>query len=301
MRLVTYEDANGRHVGAVIEGDRVVDLGSVAQDMIELIEQGDAGLERARQAVQSGGSNAVPLSVVKLLAPIPRPRKNVFCVGLNYADHVAEGARARGTEVKLPEVPVYFTKAPTAVNHPGDDIPIFDGVSDKIDWEVELGVIIGRAGINIPEDRAMDYIYGYTVINDVSARDLQRAHGGQFFKGKTLDGSCPIGPWIVTRDEVADPHSLRITLRVNGVTKQDSNTKYFIFNLPKLISTLSAGMTIEGGDIIATGTPDGVGFARTPPEFLKPGDQVEAEVEGIGILRNGVKLVQRDLVEARTR
>lgn len=301
MRLVTYEDATGRHVGAVVEGDRVVSLDAVATDMIALIELGDAGLEQARQAAQSGAGGARPLSEVTLLAPIPRPRKNVFCVGLNYADHVAEGAKARGQEVKLPEVPVYFTKAPTAVNHPGGDIPIFDGVSDKIDWEVELGVVIGRGGINIPEDEALDHIFGYTVINDVSARDLQRAHGGQFFKGKTLDGSCPIGPWIVTRDEIADPHTLRITLRVNGVTKQDSNTRYFIFQLPRLISTLSAGMTIEPGDLIATGTPDGVGFARTPPEFLKPGDQVEAEVEGVGILSNGVKLVQRDLVAARAR
>lgn len=298
MRLVTYQDGSGRHVGAVVD-DRVIDLnaasgGAVPNDMIELIEQGDEGLQRARQALESAGKGqGQTLSDVTLLAPIPRPRKNVFCVGLNYADHVAEGARARGQEVNLPKIPVFFTKSPTAVNHPEADIPIFAGVSDKIDWECELGVIIGRTGINIPESRVMDHIFGYTVINDVSARDLQRGHG-QFFKGKSLDGACPMGPWIVTRDEISDPHNLRVTLRVNGVTKQDSNTKYFIFNIPTLISVLSAGLTLEAGDVLATGTPDGVGFARTPPEFLQPGDTVEAEVEGVGILRNGVKLVRAD-------
>lgn len=298
MRLVTYQDGSGRHIGAVVD-DRVIDLnaasnGVVPNDMIELIEQGAEGLQRARQAVEGAGKDAVKtLGEVTLLAPIPRPRKNVFCVGLNYADHVAEGARARGQEVNLPKIPVFFTKAPTAVNHPEADIPIFAGVSDKIDWECELGVIIGRTGINIPESRVMDHIFGYTVINDVSARDLQRGHG-QFFKGKSLDGACPIGPWIVTRDEIPDPHNLRVTLRVNGVTKQDSNTKYFIFNIPTLISVLSAGLTLEAGDVLATGTPDGVGFARTPPEFLQPGDTVEAEVEGVGVLRNGVQLVRAD-------
>ena len=298
MRLITYEDATGRHLGAVV-GDQVVDLpaasgGAVPNDMIELIELGEAGLARARQAVEgAGGAHQQPISQVKLLAPIPRPRKNVFCVGLNYADHIAEGARARGVEVKLPEHPNFFTKAPTSVNHPDGPIPIDPAVSEKIDWEVELGVIIGRTGKNIPEDRAMDYVFGYTVINDVSARDLQRRHG-QFFKGKTLDGACPIGPWIVTRDELPDPHNLRITLRVNGATKQDSNTEHLIFKVPTLISVLSAGMTLEAGDIIATGTPDGVGFARTPPEYLQPGDQVEAEVEGIGVLRNPVTLERRD-------
>ncbi len=298
MRLVTYEDAGGRHLGAVVD-DQVVDLpaasaGAVPNDMIELIELGETGLVRAQQAVEAAGSaQRRPLSQVKLLAPIPRPRKNVFCVGLNYADHIAEGARARGDEVKLPEHPNFFTKAPTSVNHPDGPIPIDPAVSDKIDWEVELGVIIGRTGKNIPEDRAMDYVFGYTVINDVSARDLQRRHG-QFFKGKTLDGACPMGPWIVTRDELPDPHKLHITLRVNGTTKQDSNTEHLIFKVPTLISVLSAGMTLEAGDIIATGTPDGVGFARTPPEFLQPGDTVEAEVEGIGILRNPVRLERHD-------
>jgi 2-keto-4-pentenoate hydratase/2-oxohepta-3-ene-1,7-dioic acid hydratase in catechol pathway len=298
MRLVTYEDASGRHLGAVVD-DQVVDLpaasaGAVPNDMIELIELGETGLVRAQQAVEAAGSaQRRPLSQVKLLAPIPRPRKNVFCVGLNYADHIAEGARARGVEVKLPEHPNFFTKAPTSVNHPDGAIPIDPAVSDKVDWEVELGVIIGRTGKNISEDRAMDYVFGYTVINDVSARDLQRRHG-QFFKGKTLDGACPIGPWIVTRDELPDPHKLHITLRVNGTTKQDSNTEHLIFKVPTLISVLSAGMTLEAGDIIATGTPDGVGFARTPPEFLQPGDTVEAEVEGIGILRNPVSLERHD-------
>ncbi|MDP8922688.1 MAG: fumarylacetoacetate hydrolase family protein, partial [Chloroflexota bacterium] len=234
------------------------------------------------------GAGLLPCSEVKLLAPIPRPRKNVFALGLNYSEHVAEGARARGVEVKLPEYPVFFTKAVTAVIGPEDPIP-FDGrLSDKWDWEAELAVVIGKGGRDIPKARALEHVFGYTCLNDVSVRDVQRKHGGQFFRGKSIDGTCPIGPWIVTRDEVPNVQNLRIGTKVNGVQKQDSNTSYMIFDVATTIESLSAGMTLEPGDIIATGTPDGVGFARTPPELLKPGDVVEVEVEGIGVLRNAV-------------
>ncbi len=191
----------------------------------------------------------------------------------------------------MPEDPIFFTKATTTVNGPYDPILIDPKVSERIDWEVELGVIIGRTGKNIPAAQALEYIYGYTVINDVSARDLQARHK-QWFKGKSLDGSCPSGPWIVTADEIADPHALGLRLRVNGVVKQESNTSQLIYNLPVIIETLSAGLTLEPGDIIATGTPAGVGFARNPPEFLKPGDVVEAEVDSIGLLRNPVARVE---------
>ena len=160
-------------------------------------------------------------------------------------------------------------------------------MSADIDWEAELAVIIGRGGKNIPASAAFDHIFGYTCLNDVSARDLQSNHS-QFFKGKSLDGACPIGPWIVTADEIPDPQALDITCRVNGVIKQSSNTRYMIFNIPAIIEILSRGMTLDAGDIIATGTPSGVGFARKPPEFLKPGDVVEVEIEGIGVLRNRV-------------
>jgi 2-keto-4-pentenoate hydratase/2-oxohepta-3-ene-1,7-dioic acid hydratase in catechol pathway len=186
---------------------------------------------------------------------------------------------------------VFFTKATTAVAGPHADIPFDANVSTQMDWEVELGVVIGKAGKNIPRDRAFEHVFGYTVINDVSARDIQNSHGGQFFKGKSLDGACPMGPWIVTRDEIPDPHALPLRCRVNGVVKQESNTSDFIFDIPALIEWLSKGMTLLPGDVIATGTPSGVGFARTPPEFLKPGDVVECEVEGIGTIRNRVVAV----------
>jgi 2-keto-4-pentenoate hydratase/2-oxohepta-3-ene-1,7-dioic acid hydratase in catechol pathway len=210
-----------------------------------------------------------------------------MCLGLNYTEHAAESYTAQGKEVTLPEIPIVFTKATTSVTGPYDPIPFDAAVSDKLDWEAELAVVIGRQGKNIPEAAAMDYVFGYTVLNDVSARDLQR-QGKQFFKGKSLDGSCPMGPWIVTAEELPDPHVLRITSRVNGDAKQDSNTDKMIFNIPAIIAYLSRGMTLQPGDIIATGTPSGVGFARTPPEFLQPGDVVECEIEQIGTIRNEV-------------
>ncbi len=224
---------------------------------------------------------------VELAAPIPRPRKNIMCLGLNYAEHAKESAEARGRTANLPEHPVIFTKAPTTVNGPHGDIVIDAAVSEQVDWEAELAVVIGKMGKNIREEDALDYVFGYTVLNDVTARDLQNQHR-QYFKGKSIDGYCPMGPWIVTADEVADPQQLPIRLRVNGVIKQESNTSMMIFNIRQIIAILSRGMTLEAGDIIATGTPSGVGFARNPPEFLKAGDVVETEIEGIGTMRNRV-------------
>jgi len=219
---------------------------------------------------------------VRLRAPIPRPKKNVFCLGQNYAAHAAESGNPP------PAAPVYFTKPPTAVIGPGEAIPYPQGLTTRLDWEVELGVVIGLGGRDIPEARALEYVFGYTVFNDVSARDLQY-RTAQWFKGKSLDGSCPMGPVIVSADEIPDPQRLRVQLSVNGAKKQDSNTGDMIFSVARIIADLSAGMTLEPGDCISTGTPQGVGDGRKPPEYLKRGDVMDAEVERIGVLRNPVR------------
>jgi 2-keto-4-pentenoate hydratase/2-oxohepta-3-ene-1,7-dioic acid hydratase in catechol pathway len=287
MKLVTYLLGSQVSIGAVDERG-VVDLSVIAPDMLSLIAAGSVGLDRAR-ALWASASAPIPIGAerVTLLAPIPKPRRNIMCLGLNYAEHARESAEARGREYKQPQHPVFFTKATHTINRHEGAIPFDPDVSEQIDWEAELGVIIGRSGKNIPISEAYDHVFGYTCINDVSARDLQANHS-QFFKGKSLDGACPLGPWIVTADEIPDPHQLQVTCRVNGVVKQNASTAMMIFRIPDIIAILSRGMTLDAGDIIATGTPSGVGFARKPPEFLKPGDVVEVEIEKIGVLRNRV-------------
>jgi 2-keto-4-pentenoate hydratase/2-oxohepta-3-ene-1,7-dioic acid hydratase in catechol pathway len=287
MRLVTYDDGTRTQVGAVRD-DALVPLGALASDMLTLIEGGPDLLTHAREHVaQAPATDLLPLANVRLLAPIPRPRKNIVCLGMNYAAHAIEGARARGKPEVLPQHPVFFTKSVAAVNHPDGMIPYDPALSTEIDWEVELAFIIGRAGKNIAPEVAYDYVFGYTILNDVSARDLQKQHY-QFYRGKSLDGCAPFGPWIVTSDELPDPHALGLRLRVNGTTRQDSHTSDMIFKIPELIAVLSRGATLEPGDIIATGTPSGVGLGMQPPQYLKPGDVVEAEIDGIGVLRNTV-------------
>ena len=297
MRFLTFF-RNGESRVGVLRGESVLDITTQAKplagplsldasNLIALIASGQAGLDAVCKLLQAPAEGDIPLTELKLLAPIPRPRKNVFCVGWNYLDHFAEGQAIRQSGQELPAYPVFFSKTPTAVTGPYETIPYNAQVSAEIDWEVELGVIIGKNGKNIPENRAHEYIFGYTVVNDISARDLQRRHGGQWLKGKSLDGACPMGPWIVTADEI-NPDNLRVLTRVNGVVKQDSNTRYLYFKIPRLISELSSGMTLEAGDIISTGTPRGVGFVRKPPEFLKPGDLLETEIEGIGCLQNRI-------------
>lgn len=228
----------------------------------------------------------LPLADVRLAAPV-RPHKNVFCVGRNYLEHAKEGARAMGRELKLPEVPTFFSKAPTAIADPDENLRFEAAVSQQYDWEAELAVVIGKRIKNAAEESAMDAVFGYTCLNDITARDLQHAHL-QWLKGKSLDQSCPMGPWIVDAQEIGDPHRLQISLRVNGQKKQEANTGQMIFRIPRLIAELSRGMTLEPGDVIATGTPDGVGFARTPPEFFRHGDVVEISIQKIGTLRNAV-------------
>ncbi len=285
MKLITFHSNIGPRLGVIRLDGNVVPI--PALDMLGLIEAGEA---RLKKALTDTGF-ILPLDKLKLAAPIPVPRRNIFCVGLNYREHAAESLRAKGQPVVMPDVPVFFTKATTTVIGPNDPIPFDARISKKLDWEVELAVVIGRQGKNIRHSAAWDYVFGYTIINDVSARDIQNLHGGQFFKGKSLDGTCPMGPWIVTKEDLPNPHALRLTCRVNGVVKQEAGTDDMIFDVPTLIEWLSRGMTLLPGDVIATGTPHGVGFARNPPEYLKPGDVVECEIEGLGVLRNRVVAV----------
>jgi 2-keto-4-pentenoate hydratase/2-oxohepta-3-ene-1,7-dioic acid hydratase in catechol pathway len=285
MRLATFRHGTAAHVGVVV-GDAIVDLSSLAPDMLSLIDGGPALLAEAR-ALAETASERLPLSSVSLLAPIPRPRKNIICLGMNYALHAYESMRAKGLPETLPPYPVIFTKSVTAVNHPDALVPLHADLSPQRDWEVELAFIIGRTASKVAAEDALDYIFGYTILNDVSARDLQTNHQ-QFFFSKSLDGSAPLGPWIVTADEIPDPHTLGLRLRLNGETMQDSSTSDLIFNIPTIIATLSSGMTLEAGDIIATGTPSGVGMGMTPQRWLAAGDVMEAEIDGIGVLRNSV-------------
>ncbi len=298
MHLVTFARDGESRLGA-LEGGTIFDLhaldGSLPADMLGLIRAGASARAAARAAVASGrrrlqagegtalaaAGQGSPVGTVRLLAPIPRPAKNVFCVGRNYVAHAAE----RGAEP--PGSPVFFTKPPTAVIGPDAEI-LADGLTQQLDFEVELALVIGTEGKNIRPEDAFNHIFGYTVLNDVTARDLQKTHQ-QWFKGKSLDTFCPLGPAIVTAEAFPDPHAVDIRMRVNGEVRQASNTRKMIFDIPTLVSVLSRGMTLWPGDIIATGTPEGVGAADG--RYLKPGDLLEAEVEGIGVLRNRVARV----------
>lgn len=307
MRLVTFSRKSEERLGLIGPQDQIIDLAEVntrylrggkpefLMSMQAFIDAGAKAVAVARKADKyvAGKSEEdqkklaragalVKLSQAKLLAPIPRPRKNCVMLGVNYREHVDEGAKARSLEIKYPEWPVFFTKPATSViGHLGKVIN--HKCTTKLDWEVELAVIIGKKGRDIPKDKAYDYVFGYTVCLDMTARELQRQHG-QWFKGKSLDTFCPLGPWIVHKSAMPDPQQVRLICRVNGEVMQDGNTRDMIFDIPTTIESLSAGITLEPGDIISTGTPSGVGFARVPPVFLKPGDKVEGEVEGIGTL-----------------
>jgi len=298
MKLLMFKEGGERRLGVGRDGapDEIVDVAAAARgsestatpgDILGVIDGGDEGLARIAELASAaqGGEGVRRLADLTVLPPFDPPRGNVLAIGRNYQKHAEEGARAMNEEVKPPTV---FTKAITTIAGPYDDIRIDASVSTKIDWEVELGVIIGRRGVNIQRARALNHVFGYTVLNDVTARDIQYEWGGQFFKGKSLDGFCPVGPWVLTSDEVPDVQALQLRLRVNGEVKQDGNTADMIYPVDAIIEWLSKGMTLLPGMLIATGTPDGVGFARTPPEFLQPGDVMETEIEGIGLLRNNV-------------
>ena len=295
MHLVTFTHNNSRRIGVLDRrAGTIVDLSVAAQElpreMLAFIAQGDAGLRRAREAVASG-KGVIELKTVKLDAPIPRPAKNVLCVGKNYHEHAKEfhnsGFDASAGANAVPEVPIIFTKAPTSVIGPGEPIPSYLDPTASLDYEGELTVVIGKGGRGIAKANAFKHVYGYTIINDATARTLQHRHK-QWFLGKSIDGFCPMGPSIVTADQVPDPAKLHLLTHVNGEKRQDAMVSDLIFDIPTLIECLSATMTLEPGDLIATGTCAGVGIGFKPPKYMKKGDVVTITIEPIGMLENPV-------------
>ena len=272
MKLVTYSTGGGEPRVGYVEDDHVTPLGG--SSMLEYVEHG-------RSTDRQPGGEAVALGEVRLHAPISRPEK-IVAIGLNYEDHAAE------TGAEIPEKPVVFTKYPNTIVGPGEPIRI-PPIAEQIDYEAELAVVIGRTARNVPESEALEYVFGYANANDVSARDLQFSEGGQWTRSKSLDTFMPLGPFIVTRDEVPDPQSLSIRAILNGEVVQDGTTSKMIFSVAELVAFLSTGMTLMTGDVIITGTPPGVGMARDPQLWMKPGDEVSIEIEGLGTLTNPVE------------
>jgi 2-keto-4-pentenoate hydratase/2-oxohepta-3-ene-1,7-dioic acid hydratase in catechol pathway len=293
MRLVTFSDARGTRIGVHdAASNTIVDLAActrLPREMTRFVALGKKGLARARRALRSGEAR-IPIERVKILAPIPRPAKNVLCVGKNYHDHAQEfhasGVDASGRET-IPEVPILFTKWPNSVIGPGETIPRENDYTDTTDYEGELAVVIGPGGRNISKKDAYAHVFGYTIVNDVTARALQNRHR-QWFLGKSLDGYCPMGPCIVTADEVGDVTRLQLVTRVNGEVRQSASVSQLIFDIPTLIETVSRVLTLEPGDIIATGTCAGVGIGFDPPKYLRKGDVVAITIEPIGTLENPV-------------
>ena len=281
MKLVTFRREGQAPEPGIVLGERVVSLAGMGYpNLISLLGEGEDGRSRVEGfSLKPPAAAVADLRSVKLLAPVPRPPKFI-CVGLNYRDHAIE------TKMSIPEVPTIFNKFPSVVIGPGDNI-MLPKVSTKPDYEAELAFVIGRGGRHIPASRWRDHVFGYTIVNDVSARDYQMATT-QWLMGKTFDTFAPMGPWIVTADEVPDPHTLDISLTIGGEVLQHSNTRELIFRIPDLVAHLSSVVTLEPGDVVATGTPAGVGFARNPPRFLKAGEEVVVRIEGIGELRNPV-------------
>ncbi|MFT4999188.1 MAG: 2-keto-4-pentenoate hydratase/2-oxohepta-3-ene-1,7-dioic acid hydratase in catechol pathway [Paracoccaceae bacterium] len=300
MKLVTYRThPAGAGILGVIIDDLVIDLeefgATIGQplpgSMLEFIDLGPTAVPATAAMLEDAEGVwplgvALPVGDVTLLAPIPRTRKNIFGIGLNYVEHIAESSFALDTSVELPKKPVVFSKPPTAIIGTGEAIQHNAAITQKLDWEVELAVIIGSNATRIKEADAMSRVFGYSVMVDVSARDNRRA--GQWIISKGQDTFAPFGPCIVTADEIEDPHNLELWLTKNGDEKQRSNTKHMLFKIPALIADLSSVMTLEPGDVIATGTPEGVGAGRDPQEWMWPGDVIECGVEGIGELRNPV-------------
>jgi 2-keto-4-pentenoate hydratase/2-oxohepta-3-ene-1,7-dioic acid hydratase in catechol pathway len=298
MRFVSVNH-RGRVVAGLWLAEGILDLAAAARlngenapmsTVLDIIRGGSsvyAAVKRLGARARDLGAAFLAHDEVELLAPIPNPARNIICVGRNYLDHVAEGYKARGTDMKLPEVPQFFSKATHAMNSSTGDVRLDLRVTDKLDYEVELAVVLGRGGRDIDPARAYDHVFGYAVANDVTARDLQRRHE-QWFKGKSLDTSFPFGPWIIDREEIGDPTTLELVMTVNGEERQRARVAQMIFDIPSVIASLSAGLTLEAGDIISTGTPSGVGYAMTPPRVLRHGDLMVASIDRIGELSNRV-------------
>jgi len=308
MKLATIE-LDGRQTPALLLDDgRLCDLHALAQTHVPsslpfslpargTLTMGDLAAGGAdtwawcREIAPRAGDFHVMPGSYRLAAPVPRPPKNVFCLGRNYIEHIQEDNASRNLQTQVPEHPQFFTKPWTAIVPAGAPVRYDQRVTRRLDYEVELAVIIGKGGRDIPADRAYDHVFGYSIVNDISARDLQKRHD-QWFKGKALDGSCPFGPWIVSPDEVGDPHRLTISLKINGELRQNASTGDMIFTIPRIVESLSAGLTLEPGDVIATGTPSGVGYAMNPRQWLKDGDLIECEIQNIGTLANRVTEVR---------
>jgi 2-keto-4-pentenoate hydratase/2-oxohepta-3-ene-1,7-dioic acid hydratase in catechol pathway len=289
MRLVTFEDRQGARIG-VLDGEQIADI-TAGSDLPKDVAAycGSGRLQELQRALAR--APRLPLGDVRLRAPIPRPAKNIFCVGKNYHEHAREfhdsGFDASAGAAAIPDLPIIFSKAATTVIGPGDPIPGSSDATQSVDYEGELTVVIGKPARGVKKADAYDYVFGYTIINDVTSRTLQHAHK-QWFLGKNLDGFCPMGPCIVTADEVPDVTRLRLETRVNGEVRQNADVSDLIFDIPTLIETISAVMTLEPGDLIATGTPVGVGIGFKPPKYLKAGDTVSVTIEPIGTLTNPV-------------
>ncbi len=279
MKLVSVATENGPQVGVLRGGQVVLLAGAGFHTSLEVIAGGADALEKIAAFSSAGGAEALPLGSVRLTAPIPRPPK-LICVGLNYRDHAAECG------LEIPKVPTIFNKFPNVIVGPGDPI-VLPANSTKPDYEAEFAFVVGTGGRHIPGERWKDHVFGYMNLNDVSARDFQMATS-QWLMGKTFDTFAPTGPWLVTADEIADPHNLDIRITVSGEVLQSSNTRNLIFGIPELIAHLSSVVTLEPGDIVSTGTPGGVGFVRKPPRYLRAGDECVVEVAGLGQLRNPV-------------
>lgn len=300
MKLLTYKTQDTEPRLGFIHNNQVIDMqdfGDVSNfplpnDMLELIDMGFEIIPEITEMIAETPENffeeiAYEMNEVTILAPIEKPRKNIIGIGLNYTEHVAESARTLDTTGKLPTKPIIFSKPPTTVTATNTEIIKNTKLTSQLDWECELAVIISKKGKYVPKSEALDYVFGYTVINDISSRDCRRE--GQWIVSKGQDTFAPMGPVIVTKDEIENPHNLNLSLKVNGVEKQNSNTKFMLFNINDLIEDLSTVFTLEAGDIIATGTPAGVGAGRDPQEWMYDGDVVEATVEGIGTIVNTIK------------